>query len=159
MLNLTRRVLNIEVRIGMRPALVSQKERITLGIVAGILRRRKNLNAPPIGILSLSRRNPLRDNRTLCILSDVDHFRAGIRLLPVVGNRHRVEFTTRILPLKNATGIFPRDRRTGFDLCPCNAGVLPFASPPLGHKIENTALSILVSSYTIHKHTQPYTYI
>ena len=66
----------------------------------------------------MSCRNSFRNNRTFCILPDMDHFGSGISLLEIIGKRHGVKFRNRIITKKNATWIFPGNCGTGFNLVP-----------------------------------------
>src|SRR3712207_7325648 len=50
---------------------------------------------------------------TTLFRSDVDHLRAGVGLLAVVGQRDRVELADAAVALEDAAGVLPGDRRSG----------------------------------------------
>ena len=79
------------IRESMRSALVANQKAVALGVVAGIVCARKHLYKAPVAVLAASRRNTLAYDAAAGILSDVYHLGAGVRLLEVVGDCHRVE--------------------------------------------------------------------
>src|SRR5437762_2927770 len=97
----------------------------------------------------MSSRNSLRHDRAAGVLAEVDHLGSGIRLLIVVGQSYRVELAHRVVALQNATGIFPGDGGAGLNLCPGNLGVDAAATPALGHKVVDSALSLLVTGIPV----------
>ena len=52
------------------------------------------------------------------VATDVDHLRAGVGLLVVGGDRHRVELADRVVALEDHARVLPGDRRAGLDLGP-----------------------------------------
>ena len=80
-----------DVRESMRPALVANQKAVALGVVAGIVCSGEHLDKAPVAVLAASRRNTLAYDAAAGILSDVYHLGAGVRLLEVVGDCHRVE--------------------------------------------------------------------
>ena len=133
----------------MGSAFIAQQQRITLRIIPGILTTFHHLHLAPVGIAAVSGRNPLGNNPTAGIVADVYHLRTRIRLLVVVGYRHRIKFTDGTVPLQYRTGIFPRNRRTGLHLCPNQFGILSPADAPLGDKIVNAPLAVLVAGIPV----------
>ena len=123
MLHLRRRVLHFQVRERVRAALVAQQQRIALRVVARAGGRFQNLHAAAIGVLPVARGNALGHDRARGVLPDVDHLRAGIGLLVIVGQRHRVELAHRVVADQQAARILPGDGRTGLHLGPRNFGI------------------------------------
>ena len=117
-LDLRRRVLDLEVRERVRAALVADEQRVALRVVARVLRVLADPHQAAVGVLAVAGGDALRDDRAAGVLPDVDHLRAGVGLLPVVGRRHRVELADRVVALQDAAGILPGDRRAGLDLRP-----------------------------------------
>ena len=91
-----------------------------------------------------SGRNSLGHNGAACVFSEMQHLSARIRLLVVVGYSNGIEFPDRIIPLQNATRIFPGNRRTRFNLCPGDLRVGE-RGPPLRDEVIDTTFSILVT--------------
>ena len=54
----------------------------------------------------MARRDPLRNDGALGVFADVDHLGAGIRLLIVVGECHRVKLPTELSPCRMQLGYF-----------------------------------------------------
>src|ERR1039458_9034869 len=96
-LQLRRRVLHFQVRERVRAALVAQQQRIALRIVARAGRVLQNFDSAAIGVLPVAGRNSLRHNRRSGVLADVNHLGAGVSLLIVVGQRHRVKLAHRVV--------------------------------------------------------------
>ena len=90
----------------------------------------------------MARGNTFRDNRALGVLADMDHLGAGVGLLIVVGQRHRVKLADRVVALQNAARIFPGDRRTGFHLRPGDLRAFAQAFAALGDEIIDAALAL-----------------
>ena len=127
----------------MSTALIAEHQRIALRIIASPRRTLEDLNGATIGILAMPSGNTLGDDRAAGVFADMNHFGAGIGLLVVVGQGHRIKFTDRIVPLQNTTGIFPGDGRSGFHLCPGNFGINAQTFPAFGHEIIDSAFAVL----------------
>src|SRR5271157_2506408 len=112
------RVLYLEIREGVGGTLVPEQKGVALGVVARAIGARTDLHEAPVGVHPVTCRNSLRDDRTPRALSEMDHLRPGVRLLPVGGERDGVEFTDRVIALENAARIFPCDRGSGLHLSP-----------------------------------------
>ncbi len=69
------------------------------------------------------------------------HFRAGIGLLEVIRERHRIKLSDRVVPHQHTARVFPGNGGAGFDLSPRDLGILAKALAALGHKIINSTLS------------------
>ncbi len=79
----------------------------------------------------------------------MDHLRAGVGDLGVVGQRDRVKFADRIVALQDHARIFPRDRRTGLDLRPRDLRIHAAARTALCHEVINAALAVLVAGVPV----------
>src|SRR5207244_5178251 len=115
MLDLGRGIAYLDVGYGVRAAAVADQQRVALRVVACALRPRLHPNEPTIGVLAAPGRNALRDDRRTRVAPDMDHLRAGVGLLAVVGDRDRIEFANRVVAFKKAARIFPGDRRAGLE--------------------------------------------
>src|SRR5207245_3229328 len=104
-----------------------------------------DLHHPAVGVLAVPGRDPLGDDRAAGVLADVDHLGAGVGLLAVVGDSHRVELADRVVPLQDAGRILPGDRRPGLALRPGDLRALPETLAALGDEIEDAALPFLVA--------------
>src|SRR3989338_513449 len=71
----------------------------------------------------------------------MNHLRAGVGLLKMIGERHRIKFAGRIIPDQDAAWVLPRDRRACLDLRPGNLRIFALTFTAFWHKIINPALS------------------
>ncbi len=102
MLDGRRGVLDLQRRESVRSALVAKKQTIALGVIAGPFGRLRDAHHASVGILPMSRRYSLRDNRRFRVLADVNHLGARVGLLIMVGQGHGIEFSDRFIPQQNA---------------------------------------------------------
>ena len=122
-----RGVLDVDVREGVRAALVAHEERVALAVVARVLGALQHRHLAAVGVLRLARGDALADDRAAGVLPDVDHLRAGVGLLEVVGERHAVELADAVIALEDAARVLPRDGRAGLDLGPADLRALAAA--------------------------------
>ena len=73
------------VRISVRSAMVAQEKAVALRVVARILCRGSDGNQATVAVLATTCGDTLGDNRAAGVASEMDHLRAGVRLLVVVG--------------------------------------------------------------------------
>src|SRR5215467_4380396 len=104
----------------MGTALVANQERVALRVVARPGGTLHDLHLASIGVLPVASRDALGNDSAARVLADVNHLRAGVGLLAVVGESNRIEFAHRVLALQDAARILPGDRRTGLHLRPGN---------------------------------------
>src|SRR5580658_10424366 len=140
-LHLRRGVLHLDVRKGVRAALVADQQRVALRVVTRAGCTLLDFHQAAIGVLPVARRDALRDDRALRVLADVDHLRSGIGLLIIVGQRHGVELTHRVVALQNAAGILPGNRRTGLNLRPRDLRIHALAGAALGYEVVDSAFA------------------
>ena len=134
---------NVGNRVGA--ALISDKQRVTLRIVTCLCRFRSHPHEPSISLIRASGRNTLGDDLRSRVLAQVNHLRASIGLLGVVGNGDGVELANRIIAQQNAAWVFPGNGRACFNLCPGNLGVTATAGATLGDEVINTALAVFIA--------------
>ena len=79
----------------------------------------------------------------------MDHLRAGVGLLIVIGQSHRIEFPYRVVPLQNHARIFPGDGRAGLDLRPGNLGIQSQALAALGDEVKDAAFTFFVAGIPV----------
>src|SRR4029079_6560053 len=113
-----RRVRDVDVRERVRAALVPDQHRVALRVVAGVGGALADLHGAAVRVLPEPGGDALRDDRAPGVLPDVDHLRAGVRLLVVVREGHRVELADRVVAEQEAARVLPRDRRARLDLRP-----------------------------------------
>ena len=63
-------------------------------------------------------RDTLRNDGRTGVLAHVNHLRAGVSLLVVVGDGHAVELSLRVVATQNARRVFPRNSTARFHLRP-----------------------------------------
>ena len=139
-----RAIAAIDLGEGVCTTLIANQERVALRVVAGIFRPLCHAHQATIGILALAGRDTLRDDTRTGVAADVNHLRAGIGLLEVVGHGHRVEFAHRVIPQQHATRILPCDGRARLDLRPRQACILP-TQTSLRNKVVDTTFALLVA--------------
>src|SRR5260370_33734090 len=138
MLHPRRGVLHFDVGKGVRAALVADQQRVALRVVTRSPSAFQNLHYATISVLTMSRGDSLRHNRAARVLSNMDHLRAGVGLLVIVGQRNGVKLADRVVALKNATRIFPGDCGASFYLRPGNLRVDARTLAALGNKVVDT---------------------
>ncbi|MOA31745.1 hypothetical protein D3C78_1529190 [compost metagenome] len=67
------------------------------------------------------------------------------------GQRHREEFTDRIVALQDHARVFPGDCRAGFRLGPRHFRTRAFAQRTLGDEVEDTALAVTAGEPVLHR--------
>ena len=77
------------------------------------------------------------------------HFRARVGLLLSFRKGHRVEFAHRSVSFQNHAGVFPGDRRAGFQLGPGDFCAISFTNAPLGDKIVNASAPLVVAGVPV----------
>ena len=141
-------VLGLDVRKGVRAAGVAQQQRVALGEVAGVFRARAHAHQAPVGVGAFARRDALGDDGAAGVLAQVDHLGAGVRLLGVAGQRHRVELAHGVVAAQHHGRVLPGDRRAGFHLGPADLGVV-VGDAALGHEVVDAALAVLVAGVPV----------
>ena len=127
------------------PHCVADEQRVALRVVAGVVRPLADADEAAVGVLPVPGGDALRHDRAAGPLPEVDHLGAGVRLLPVVGHRHRVELAHRVVALQDAGGVLPGDRGAGLDLGPGDLGPGARALAALGDEVVDPALPVLVA--------------
>src|ERR1022692_1393137 len=133
----------------MGAALVPQEQGIALRVVARAAGGFQNFDAAAIGVLAVSGRDALADDGGSGVLPDVDHFGAGVGLLPVVGEGDGVELADGMIADQQATGVLPGDGGAGFHLGPGDFGIDAAASAALGDEIVDAALAVFIAGIPV----------
>ena len=144
MLDLGSRVLHLDVGHGVRAALLAEQQRVALGVVAGVLGGAHHLDQASVGVLAPRRRDALRDDAAGGVGTDVDHLGAGVGLLTLGRQRHRVELADRAIALQDHAGVLPGDGGAGLDLGPGDLGV-GVGPTTLGDEVVDAADAVLVA--------------
>ena len=143
--NGSRGVRDDHVREGVRTAFIAQEERVALAVVAGVLGVKTHLDESAVRVLAMSGGDTFGDDARAGVLTDVDHLRACVRLLVVIGERYGVELRGGIIAFEDAGRVFPRDGGAGLDLCPGEPCVL-VGDTAFGNEIIDTAFAVLQRS-------------
>ena len=104
----------------MRAAFIAQEQRIALRIIPRVGRAFAGLHQAAIGVLAVAGGDAFRDDRALGVLADMDHLGAGVGLLLIVGQGHRIKLADRIIAHAKCNSDTSSDRRAGLDLGPGN---------------------------------------
>src|SRR5262249_12334107 len=83
------------------------------------------------------------------VLADVDHLGAGVGLLLVIGERHRIELADAAFADQDAARVFPGDGGAGLDLGPADLAVLAAAGAAFGDEIVDAAAAFLVAGVPV----------
>ncbi len=135
-LDLRGRVLHLDVGEGVRAALVAEQQRVALRVVARAGRADRSIfTRPAVGVLAAAGGDALGQDRAAGVLADVDHLGAGVGLLAVGGERHRVELADRVVALQDDARVLPGDGRAGLDLGPGDLRVAAAHWPRLVTKL------------------------
>ena len=79
----------------------------------------------------------------------MDHLGAGIGLLHVVGQRHRIKLAYTVLAAQHAGWIFPGNGRPCFDLRPGDFRPVTPADAALGNEVVDPALAVLITGIPV----------
>src|SRR5690606_17200815 len=112
-------------------------------------RLRADLHQPAVGVLAVPGADALADDLRLGALAEVDHLGAGVGLLAVVGQRHRVEFARGIVAQQHAARVLPGDRRAGLDLGPDDLAARTAALGALGDEVVDATDAVLVAGVPV----------
>ena len=94
-------------------------------------------------------RNTLGNNRAFCVFPEMDHLGSGIGLLIIIGDCHGIKFPDRMITHQDNTRILPGDGRAGFNLCPGDFRIVPFADATFGHEIVNSTFTLFVTGIPV----------
>src|SRR5690606_2673996 len=129
----------------MGRALLADEQRIALGEVARVLGLGRHAHQTAISVTAVAGGDALGNDRAAGVAPDMDHFGAGIGLLAVIADGHRVKLTGGVVAAQHHAGIFPGDGGTGFDLGPGNVGTSAAALTALGDEVVDAAHTVLVA--------------
>src|SRR5207253_9595913 len=125
--------LDVGCRVGA--AAVAEQQRVALGAVAGVRGPRQHLHEAAVGIVAVAGGDALRDDRAPRVRPDVDHLGAGVGLLVVVHERHRVELADRVVALEDYARVLPGDGRARLHLPPRDPRVAADALAAAGYAV------------------------
>ena len=109
MFNLGARVLHLDIGHSMRPALIAKKQAVALRKVPHTIGLRGDADEAAIGAVGFAGGDPLGHNGGSGALAIVDHLRAGIGLLIIIGDGDRIKFSHAVIAIEDAAWIFPGD--------------------------------------------------
>src|SRR6185312_2792222 len=144
-----RAIGDFDVRKGVRAAAIADEHGVALRVVARVVRARHHLNASTIAVVAVTGGDSLGDDRRLGVLADVDHLGAGVGLLMIVHHGDGIELADRIVANQQYAGIFPRDRRSRFDLRPRDLRIDAGGLAALGDEVVDAALAFLVAGVPV----------
>ena len=129
----------------MRATFLADQQGIALRVITCIFSLWHDSDEASVSILRVT--PPIFPSKQSCFscFADMCHLGAGVRLLHIVGDRHRIELANRVLAAQDAARIFPGDRRAGLNLRPGNLRVVAAAVATLGDKVIDTADTVLIS--------------
>ena len=143
------RLLAADVGVGVGGGLVADQHRVTLAVIASPHSLGADLHQPAVAIAGVAGTDALTHNRGSGARTHMHHLGAGVGLLSVVGESHRIELPDRIGALEHTTGVLPGDRRARFHLGPADLAALAAALAALGHEVVDTTHAILIAGVPI----------
>jgi hypothetical protein len=141
-------VLDFDIGERVGATVRSDEQRVAAGGVPGAGGRAQYLDEPAVGVLGAAGRDPLGDDGARRVPADVDHLRAGVGLLAVCGDGHRVELADRVVALQDDTRVLPGDRRSRLHLGPGDLRPVT-CSAPLGHEVVDAAAAVGVTGVPV----------
>src|SRR5690606_7899514 len=138
-------VLHLHVGEGVGAAALADQQAVALGVVAGALGAALDLHQAAVGVLAAAGADALADDLALGAGAQVDHLGAGVGLLAVVGQGHRIELADRVVAAQHAAGVLPGDGRTGLHLGPADLAAPAAALAALGDEVVDAANAVLVA--------------
>src|SRR5690606_34175181 len=142
-------VPHLDVGEGVGAALLADQQAVALGVVARAFGIAVDLHQAAVGVLSAAGAYSLGHDLGLGALADVDHLGAGVGLLAVVGQGHRVELAHRVVAQQHAGRVLPGDGRAGLDLGPGHLAARAPALGALGHEVVDAAAAFLVAGVPV----------
>ncbi len=133
----------------MGPTFVANQQAVALGIVARVFRLGVHRHQTTIGVLRLACRNPFRHDARFCVAPQVDHLGAGIRLLVIVRDGDRIELALAFGAAQDTAGVFPGDRRAGFDLGPHDFRPITAAIGAFRHEVIDAANAVFITGIPV----------
>ena len=133
----------------MGTALGTQQQRVARRVVAGVVGIRRGTHQSAVAVLRMAGGDAFRDDGGTGVLAHVDHLRAGVGLLIVVGDGDAVELGLRVVTTQDAGGVFPRDGRARLHLRPRQLGVDAAQVAALGDEVQHAALAVLVAGIPV----------
>ena len=134
-----------DVRVGVSPGPVPDEHRVALAVVPGTRRGGLHLHQSSVAVPRLARGDTLAHDAGAGVLAHVDHLRAGVRLLHIVGERHAEKLTHAVVTLEHHGRVLPRDAAAGLHLRPRDLRVVSLAQTSLGDKVVDATLAVLVT--------------
>ena len=133
----------------MRPAAGADKEAVALRIVPGVHGILSHPHQAAVAVLAHSGRYALGHDAAPGAPAQVNHLGAGIGLLMVVGDGHRIKLRGGKIPFQDGGWVFPGNGAAGFHLGPAKVAAAPLADAALGHEVQDTALAIRISGIPV----------
>ena len=113
-----RAVAAFDIGHGMRAALISDEQGVTLREIARAVGTTQNAYQTAIRRIRFTRRDCFGDDTRFCVLTHMDHLRAGIGLLIAIGDGDGIKLTLAVIAFQDAAWIFPGNGGAGFNLRP-----------------------------------------
>ena len=128
--------------IGVGAAGRVDQERVALGVVLAILQMLRDVDEAAIGRPARADRDALGNDVARRFIGGVDHFRAGVLMLAVAGERDGEHFAAGFAAFHDDARILHRQARADVAIDPFHFGFL-VGEPALGHEIEDVVRPVL----------------
>ena len=130
-----------DIRKGMGRAFGTDEHIVAFGVVSRADGTFVDVHEAAVSVGTFVCANPFADNGAFRVLAEVDHFGSRIGLHFSVREGDGVKFAAGIVPLQNATRVFPGNGTARFDLRPADMGIFADAFPAFRHKVVNAAFA------------------
>src|SRR5436190_20304417 len=129
-------------RIRVRSRRRVDEKRVALGVVFTMLQMLRHVDQSAVSRATFSDRDRFRDNVAGRLIGSVNHLRASVLVLAVVGERDGENFAACFATLHNYTGIFHRESGADVAIDPFYLGVF-VREPAFRHEVENVGSPVL----------------
>jgi len=136
-------------RESMCTAVGTDEQAVALRVIAGPVGSRGDMHQAAVTVLAVPGRDALADDAAAGILPDMDHLGPGVRLLPVAGHGHGIEFGRGMIPLENGGRVLPGDGRPRLDLRPAEVAALAAADAALGDEVQDAAAPLRIAGIPV----------
>ena len=118
------------------------KQRVALGVVLAILQMLRHVDQAAVSGAAFADGDRFGNDVAGCLIGSVNHFRAGVLMLTVIGERDGKNFAARLATLHDHAGIFHREPRADVTIDPFHFGVF-LSETAFGDEVENIRRPVL----------------
>jgi len=129
-------------RVGIGATGRVNQERVALGVILAILEMLRHVHQTAVSGAAFADGDAFGNDVASSLISRVDHLRAGILMLAVIGESDRENFAARFAPLHDHAGIFHCQARADIAIDPLYLGIF-LGQTAFRHQVENIRRPVL----------------